>query len=482
MLFNSFEYLVFLPVCVATYYLLPQRIRWCFLLLASYSFYSFWNPKYLVLILASTVVDYAVGLALSATQRRRVRLWLLITSLTCNLGLLFTFKYYGFAVDVAQTMLGWTGIEIHPPELQFLLPVGISFYTFQTLSYTLDVYMRKRPAERHLGVFAVYVAFFPQLVAGPIERSYSLLPQFFEKHRIEYDLVVSGLRLILWGMFKKIVVADNLAIVVDRCFDNPVGPLTLIGVVFFAYQIYCDFSGYSDIAIGSARLMGFDLMTNFHRPYHADSFVDFWRRWHISLSTWFRDYVYIPLGGSRVPLWRWGVNIAAVFVLSGAWHGANMTFIVWGALHAFFYLSEAAIEGFQKRRGTFETSAGLPRGVRTFLVFGLTCFTWVFFRAESMSHAMRVIASTVDGWNRFTSLDNVSVALASIDLTMGNVVWGAIYIFVLELIEWNQTAGSAPRILNAGGWFIRWSAYAAMILIIWNLGATREISFIYFQF
>lgn len=484
MLFNSIEYIVFFPACVSIYFLLPHRARWAFLLAASYFFYAHWNPKYLVLIVASTLVDYVVGIGLMRTRAVRWRRALLVASLTCNLGLLFTFKYFNFAVDTARSVLAWTGIEIYPPELQFLLPVGISFYTFQTLSYTIDVYTGKRNAESHLGVFALYVAFFPQLVAGPIERSVNLLPQFFEKHRIQYDLVTSGLRLILWGMFKKVVVADNLAVVVDACFtsqEGGIGPITVLGTVFFAYQIYCDFSGYSDIAIGSARVMGFDLMTNFNRPYHADSFTEFWRRWHISLSSWFRDYVYIPLGGNRVGLTRWAINISAVFVLSGVWHGANLTFICWGALHAIYYLSETVL-GWYGARGAQSNQVRLPRAVRTFIVFVFTCVAWIFFRAESVSHAGNLILSLGWGWGQFVTLVDIRALLQTLGLSLEQVLAGIAYIVFLELFEWKQVAGMAPRLLNTTAWLPRWLAYAAVTLGILNLGAGREINFIYFQF
>ncbi|CAN5908465.1 hypothetical protein BH23GEM7_BH23GEM7_20090 [soil metagenome] len=339
MLFNSLQFLFFFPVVVALYFATPHRFRWTLLLAASYYFYACWKPEYLLLIIASTLVDYgaALGMGAAATQARRKAF--LALSLGSNLGLLFAFKYFNFFNESARALFDQFNLFYGVPAFDVLLPVGISFYTFQTLSYTIDVYRGQREPERHLGIFALYVSFFPQLVAGPIERSTRLLPQFFEKHEFSADRVSSGLRLILWGFFKKIVIADRLAIYVNEVYGNPAGfdgPTLLLATYFFAFQIYCDFSAYSDIAIGAARVMGFELMQNFRRPYFARSIHEFWQRWHISLSTWFRDYVYIPLGGNRVPFWRWYVNLFAVFLVSGLWHGANWTFVVWGGLHGFY--------------------------------------------------------------------------------------------------------------------------------------------------
>ena len=485
MVFNSIQYLLFFAVVCSAYFLLQHRWRWALLLGSSYFFYAVWNPKYLVLILASTLVDYVAGLALDRLEKPRARISVLIGSLTCNLGLLFTFKYFDFAVDVVRSMLGWTGIEIHPPELQFLLPVGISFYTFQSLSYSIEVYRRTHGPERHLGIFALYVAFFPQLVAGPIERSYRLLPQFLEDHGLDYDRMVSGFRLILWGLFKKVVVADNLALAVDLIYSvdaDALGPAIALGTIFFAYQIYCDFSGYSDIAVGSARVLGFDLMTNFKRPYHADSIAEFWQRWHISLSTWFRDYLYIPLGGNRVSAGRWFINIAAVFVISGLWHGANLTFIIWGTLHGIYYLLEHALRKMGSGLAKPRTGTRKGRLFPTLCVFSLTCFAWIFFRAEDLTHAMNLIAGLTQGWGVLFSPEQIRHGLAEISLDPGHVLACIVYIVVLEVIEWAAVPGQAPRLLNFPAPAIHWPVYVALLLAIGNLGATREIPFIYFQF
>ena len=331
MFFNSLEFAVFFPIVVGLYLLTPERFRWTLLLAASYYFYAAWKAEYLILILVSTLIDYTVALRMEkASNPAKRRSWLIV-SLCSNLGILFSFKYFNFFNDSVRTVFDQFNIFYDVPAFEVLLPVGISFYTFQTLSYTIDVYRGQRPAERHIGIFALYVAFFPQLVAGPIERSTRLLPQFFKKVELTYERTVDGLRLMLWGFFKKLVIADRVGAYVDVVYASPddhSGMTVLIATYFFAFQIFCDFSGYSDIAIGSARILGYDLMDNFRRPYFSKSISEFWRRWHISLSTWFRDYVYIPLGGNRVVKWRWYYNLMVVFVVSGLWHGANWTFVV----------------------------------------------------------------------------------------------------------------------------------------------------------
>ncbi len=341
MLFNSLQFLIFFPIVVSIFFLLPQKRRWILLLIASYYFYMCWKVEYIVLIIASTLIDYFVAKKMADLKEKvKRKKWLLI-SLLSNLGILFGFKYFNFVNANVQALFDNFNIFYGVPAFDVLLPVGISFYTFQTLSYTIDVYNGKTPVQNHLGIFAVYVSFFPQLVAGPIERSRHLLPQFYVEHKFSYDRIKYGLQQMLWGFFKKVVIADRLAIVVDGVYNNLddySGISLLIATIFFAFQIYCDFSGYSDIAIGSARVMGFELIDNFKRPYFSKSISEFWRRWHISLSTWFRDYLYIPLGGNRVVKWRWYYNLFITFLVSGFWHGANWTFLVWGGLHGAYLI------------------------------------------------------------------------------------------------------------------------------------------------
>lgn len=336
MLFNSLQFLIFFPIVILLYYLLPHSKRWIFLLLASYYFYMSWNPAYIVLILISTLVDYFAAIKMSEQDNINKRKIYLFFSLFANLGLLFIFKYFNFFNDSVRLLFQSLGVNYGVPSLSLLLPVGISFYTFQTLSYTIDVYRGVTKPERHFGIFAVYVSFFPQLVAGPIERSERLLPQFRVPVIPNENNFSSGMKLMVWGFFKKVVVADNVAIIVNQVYNNVneyQGLPLIIATFLFAIQIYCDFSGYSDIAIGSARVMGIHLMKNFNTPYFSKSITEFWKRWHISLSTWFRDYVYIPLGGNRVSKPRHYLNLFLTFLISGLWHGANWTFVIWGALH-----------------------------------------------------------------------------------------------------------------------------------------------------
>ncbi len=347
MFFNSLHFLIFLPIVIAIYFSLPYRWRWVLLLAASYYFYMCWKAEYVLLIILSTVIDYYAALGMGRQRDKSKRKPYLLLSLIVNLGILFSFKYFNFFNENVRVLLTQFNIFYDAPTFKLLLPVGISFYTFQTLSYSIDVYRGARPPERHFGLFAVYVAYFPQLVAGPIERSTTLLPQFRDKHDFDASRAASGLRRIMWGMFQKVVVADRLAIYVDSVYNNqaPHGGLTLIvATVFFVFQVYCDFAGYSNIAIGAARIMGFDLMENFRRPFFARSVAEFWQRWHISLLTWFRDYLYIPLGGNRVARWRWYFNTMFVFVLCGLWHGAAWTYVITLGLHGFFIIFSSLTE------------------------------------------------------------------------------------------------------------------------------------------
>ena len=478
MLFNSAEFLVFFAVVASGYFALPHRARWLWLLAASYFFYGSWRVEYLGLILISTAVDYGVGLGLHRTQGTGARRSLLVLSLVVNLGLLFTFKYFNFFVSSIESVVASAGMDYLIPHLTLLLPVGISFYTFQTLSYTLDLYRGEIPAERHAGRFALFVAFFPQLVAGPIERARRLLPQLAEKHDFEYARVRSGLILMLSGLFKKMVIADRLGVVVDFVYGSPErcpGPLLALGTVFFAFQIYCDFSGYTDIARGCARVLGIELMKNFNRPYVARSISDFWRRWHLSLTTWFRDYVYVPLGGNRSGRRRWVLNVAAVFLLSGLWHGANWTFVIWGAIHATFYFVERL---WQKTR---EFSIAIE-GFRLAATFFLVCIAWVFFRAESISDAWYIVLSMTEGWLQSASYSEIASLLPAMDISApAFCVSGALILFLVG-VETYQGERDIEDVIAARPQWLRWSIYIALVMAIWNLGITHETPFVYFQF
>src|ERR1700741_4174995 len=394
MLFNSIEFIIFFPLVTVLYFLLPHRYRWFHLLISSCVFYSFFIPVYILILFFTIIIDYYAGLFIEkAPGRVKKKRWLVL-SICANVGVLAVFKYYNFFIDNVNQLLGY---DAHSslPYLHIILPIGLSFHTFQAMSYTIEVYRGNQKAERHSGIYALYVMFYPQLVAGPIERPQNMLHQFYRKHEFEYARVVSGLRLMLWGLFKKVVVADNLVNVVNTIYSDqyPQNSLTYcIAALFFSFQIYCDFSGYSDIAVGSARVMGFDLMQNFNLPYISRSVREFWSRWHISLSTWFRDYLYIPLGGSRVPLWKHWRNLILVFLISGFWHGANWTFVIWGALHGLAVISGAMF---------FKATAANSRFASFLKAFGVFVFVtiaWIFFRAESLNRACAVIKTILTGF------------------------------------------------------------------------------------
>ena len=495
MLFNSLQYIWFLPLVVAIHFMLPARRRWIFLLAASYYFYMCWKAEYIILILVSTMIDYLASLRMGQEPVKAKRRKYLILSLASNLGLLFAFKYFNFFSDSARAVLSQFNIFYDTPVLQVLLPVGISFYTFQTLSYTISVYRGSHPPERHLGIFALYVSFFPQLVAGPIERSENLLPQFARTHRFEYERVRRGLQLIVWGMFKKIVVADRVSVLVDTVYNDPHSfgsAQHVIATVFFAFQIYCDFSGYSDIAIGSADILGFKLMRNFNRPYYSKSITEFWRRWHISLSTWFRDYLYIPLGGNRVTKPRWYFNLFTTFLVSGLWHGANWTFVIWGGLNGFYLIVETLTARLKARS---LTAAGLDESSWFYKVpavtwtFVLTCFAWVFFRANSVDDAFFLIAGIPGGvWELFTSIITVDMVrieliVRGLGLSQHELLIAVAAIAAMESVHVMQRRPDLRGRLAAWPRPVRWALYYAIVTGTLFFGSFNQgQQFIYFQF
>ena len=395
MFFNSIDFAIFLPIVFALYWFVANRnlkLQNFLIVISSYTFYGWWDWRFLSLILFSTIVDYSVGLALSKKESANKRELLLWTSILINIGFLGFFKYHNFFLENFISAFSFFGHEIKSSSLSIILPVGISFYTFQTLSYTIDIYKRKLEPTKNFIAFCAFVSFFPQLVAGPIERASHLLPQFYTKRKLKYENLIDGLNKILWGLFKKIVIADRLAIVVNEIYNYPNeyhGLTLILGTVLFAFQIYCDFSGYSDIAIGTARLFGFDLMTNFNTPYFSRSLGEFWRRWHISLSTWFRDYVYIPLGGNKTSVSRWYFNILVVFTVSGFWHGANWTFIIWGVIHGLVLIIESKLKIPQSTSSSGNFFQGLG-------VFAIVCLGWVFFRANSIQDALYILGDILN--------------------------------------------------------------------------------------
>ena len=407
MTFTSLVFLAFLPTVLGFYWLLRVRsLQNALLVVASYFFYGWWDYRFCALMLVSSIVDYGIGLGLHERSSQRTRNLLLAISVVCNLGMLCVFKYVGFFVESLQQLGGQFGLNLSTGTLEIVLPVGISFYTFQTLSYTIDVYRRQLTPTRNLIDYLAFVSFFPQLVAGPIERATRLLPQFQRPRKFDWAVFSCGTRQILWGFFKKIVIADSLAPFVGAAYADPAnasGPQLALATVFFAFQIYCDFSAYSDIAIGTAKLFNIRLMRNFAYPYFSQSFNEFWQRWHISLSTWFRDYVYIPLGGNRVSASRRRFNVLLTFLISGLWHGAAWRFLAWGALHGTVLAGEAHSSNAERRPdidrpGGKQFLPSISTCVRMLTVFGVVCLFWVFFRAHSMSDAIHVCSEN-SRWN-----------------------------------------------------------------------------------
>lgn len=484
MLFNSLDFAIFLPIVFVLYWFVFRnslKSQNFLIVVASYFFYGWWDWRFLALIAFSTLVDYIVGIQMDKTEDRFKRKSLLVLSLLVNIGFLGFFKYYNFFLDNFITAFSFMGMPIQANSLNIILPVGISFYTFQTMSYSIDVYRKKIRATRDLVAFSAFVSFFPQLVAGPIERATNLLPQFFEKRKFDYLQATDGLRQILWGLFKKIVIADNCAEFANTIFNNSSdyeGSTLLLGAVFFAFQIYGDFSGYSDIAIGTSRLFGFSLMQNFAFPYFSRDMAEFWRRWHISLSTWFRDYVYIPLGGSKGSKAQQIRNVFIIFLISGFWHGANWTFIVWGALNAIYFIP-LLLRG--KNRKNLETVAledKLPSFRELFSILGtfaLTVFAWIFFRAENMSHALSYIFGIFS--EKLFEFPDFSLFPGAITLLI--IIIGFI------MVEWKGRFGQygISGIHSIASKAYRWSIYSLIILMINIFGNTsEEIEFIYFQF
>ncbi|MCB0429398.1 MAG: MBOAT family protein [Flavobacteriales bacterium] len=478
MLFNSIEFIFFLGLVFALYWGVfshHKTARNTFLLVVSYIFYGWWDWRFLALIAFSSLVDFFVGLALSRTERQSERKWLLALSLVTNIGLLGMFKYYNFFVHELVRALGQLGVHTGDWSLQLILPVGISFYTFQTLSYSIDVYRRKLPATKDVVTFLAYVSFFPQLVAGPIERAEHLLPQFERQKKFNYAESVDGLRLMLWGFFKKVVVADQLSVDVDHVFgaySSAHGSVLFLGAVYFAFQIYCDFSGYSDIAIGTARLFGFDLMQNFRYPYFSRDIAEFWRRWHISLSTWFRDYVYIPLGGSKGSKGNQIRNIFIIFLVSGFWHGANWTFIAWGGINALYFLPLMMLNVNRHHQGGICEGKVFP-DMRTFalisVTFVLTVVAWVFFRAQSIGDAFGYL-------NRMCSSSLLSVPDSPL-IRKGLLGW----IGILVGAEWLQRNRVHPLRIDQLPIWVRWLVYVILAILVFAF-FSKERSFIYFQF
>lgn len=472
MLFNSFEFLLFYPIVTLIYFLLSQRFRWLWLLAASCYFYMFFKPVYILILAGTIIIDYLAGLQIARLKGYKKK-WMLIVSIVANVGVLAVFKYYNFFSANVNHLLHVGGYNFRIRYLDMLLPIGLSFHTFQAMSYTIEVYRGNQKPEKHFGLYALYVMFYPQLVAGPIERPQNILHQLHTKQPFNKDGFAYGLKLILWGLFKKVFVADRLSTYVLAAFENyknQTGSTLIVATLFFTMQIYCDFSGYSDIARGAAKTMGYDLMINFRRPYLAENITDFWRRWHISLSSWFKDYVYFPLGGNKVYLLKWCRNIMIVFLLSGLWHGANWTFIVWGLLHAVFTIVHKLIAkpgGFIVK--LFSSTAGKVAAI--ILNLCVVSFAWIFFRALNLNDAVGIIHKIITGWH-----DKVFVkTFAWTALTLV----GIFIVFAADVVE---EYNLKFRLLGNPNIFVRLTTVCAIIMAILCFGVFQNISFIYFQF
>jgi len=486
MLFNSIHFLFFFPIVVICYFLLPFKYRWVFLLIASYYFYMAWKPGYVVLLVLSTGLDYFAGIMMSRQTEQSRRRKYLILSLAGNLGLLFFFKYFNFFNRTLINIGQYFSLSYQIPYSSFLLPIGISFYTFQTLSYSIDVYWGRLPAEKHFGKFALFVSFFPQLVAGPIERATNLLHQFNFKYDFDYKRVTDGLKIMVWGLFKKVVIADRLALIVNSVYNDPTaysGPGYVVATVFFAFQIYCDFSGYSDIAIGAAQVLGIRLMDNFNRPYHSKNISEFWKRWHISLSTWFKDYLYISLGGNRVKISRWYFNLMIVFIVSGFWHGANWTFLVWGALHGFYFVFSLITKDIRLKITHVTRVDRYPRihkVLQVSITFVLVNISWIFFRANNVSQAWHIITHLPNGWAAPMKSGELFSALA-VNMPRTFLI-SILSILCLESIHLVQRHSQIRSMLSGKPAWLRWSLYYAVVAWIVLGGVFDNTPFIYFQF
>jgi alginate O-acetyltransferase complex protein AlgI len=471
MLFNSFHFILFFILVTGLYYILPHKYRWFLLLSASCYFYMVFIPIYILILGFTIVVDYFAGIFLENSKGQKRKLFL-IASLIANIGVLAVFKYYNFLNTNLTMLLNSLKMANDIPYLSILLPIGLSFHTFQAMSYTIEVYRGKQKAERHFGIYALYVMFYPQLVAGPIERPQNLIHQFYTKHKFDYDKVTSGIKLMGWGLFKKVVIADRLAVFVKGVYNDipdASGIAALVAVIFFAFQLYFDFSGYSDIAIGAAKAMGIDIRLNFKRPYCATSFSDFWKRWHISLSSWFRDYLYIPLGGNKKGNKRKIINLLIVFGLSGLWHGASWNFVIWGALNGLFVI---IMDRFFNERNT----SFLNRITSSLIIFSSWALSLIFFRAKTFSDAITMFKSI--GFSNSQKLYSFGLKEPEFKFS----IFLVISIIILEILQ--EKKRILPMI-NEQKEFVRWSLYILLALSIIFFGAYARMSdnrFIYFQF
>lgn len=484
MIFNSLQYALFLPVIVIIYFSLPQRFRWVFLLTVSYFFYMCWNPKYAILLLLSTGITYSAALLMHNASGKNMKTFYLLANLAINLGILILFKYFNFFnVTIAEAMQ-LLGVDYQPLKLNLLLPVGISFYTFQALGYTIDIYKGKAMPRKHFGKYALFVSFFPQLAAGPIGRIESLAPQFDILQKPDFERIKSGLLLIGQGLVKKVIIADRLAMLVNAVYDSPEkfsGVHFAVATLFFTFQIYCDFSGYSDMAVGSARILGYDLTINFRRPYLSSSISEFWKKWHISLTSWLRDYIYIPLGGNRK---RHLTNIIIVFLVSGLWHGANLTFILWGFINGLYQVAGIKLKPYTtKVKAALKIKEDSPLLIlfKQLLTFALICFAWIFFRSNSIGDLLFILKKLFS----FNSFFPDKLSMAGLGMDKADLLVSFLLIASLMVYEYIQEKVNLGAYLRQKPPAARWAVYAAvfiMIIIFGVYGDANGVQFIYFKF
>lgn len=485
MLFNSLEFALFFPTVVLGYFALPHAHRWKLVLVASYVFYMSWSAWYGLLLFLLTFVDWFAARKMEDARSPGERsAWLGVT-LTGNLGMLFTFKYY----NLVNESMGWLASSGPMfPVMQVMVPVGISFHTFQTIGYAVDVWRGRTRAERSLGMFALYVSFFPQLMAGPIERADHLIPQLRSPAPVDWERIGSGLRIAGWGLFKKVVVADRLGVLVDAVYGDVTtfsGFAYLIAMLFFGYQVYCDFSGYSDMAVGTARVLGIDLMKNFDQPHGSRSMTEWWTRWHISLSSWFRDYLYFPLGGNRGPFWMWARNITVVFLVSGIWHGASWKFLIWGFMHAVLVVGDRLTKPLRER---VVHAAGIDRfpALRNAMAIGCTFALWlctlVPFRADTWADAMYVFTHLGAGWGYFGELEAFLRFLARVRLEPTMFVWCLLLMPVVEVVDWLRRDPERAERWSRASTPVRWGLDYALAFSILLFGYWVDAPFVYFQF